>query len=433
GLGFLTISASLNGGCISNKTEEADKPRAYPSTVQVGFFFLSLYLVAFGNAGNSTCGTAFGADQFDGENLSECKSKSSFFTWKQIGVSAGMALSNTILNYIQDNLGWGLGFGISCISSLLALIIFLLGTKTYRYNVIDEGGKKPLSGIIQVLVASVKNWRISSPSNTSKEEEASDGFIVMSNDAESSSNHVTVSKVEDARSLLLLMPVWVICLIYPVVYSQSATLFTEQSSTMDRSLGSEFQIPAASMNIFGGVSFILFAGIYDRLFVPSARAITGKPNGITTLQRIGGGIFISALAMAGAAIVEQKRLQTAIDFGLVDMPNETVPMSVWWLVPQYLLIGLASVFTGIGLQELFYDQVPSGLKSVGLSLNFSLFGIGSIISGFLISVIQKVTSGDGKYGWFSDNLNRAHLDYFYWLLAGLGTLEMIAFLCYSKK
>ncbi|KAI3914403.1 hypothetical protein MKW92_016065 [Papaver armeniacum] len=344
-----------------------------------------------------------------------------------------MALSNTILNYIQDNFGWGLGFGISCISSLLALIIFLLGTKTYRYNVIDDGEKRPLSGIIHVLVASVKNWRISSPSNTSKEEEASDGFIVMSNDAESSSNHVTVSKVEDARSLLLLMPVWVICLIYPVVYSQSATLFTEQSSTMDRSLGSEFQIPAASMNIFGGVSFILFAGIYDRLFVPSARAITGKPNGITTLQRIGGGIFISALAMAGAAIVEQKRLQTAIDFGLVDMPNETVPMSVWWLVPQYLLIGLASVFTGIGLQELFYDQVPSGLKSVGLSLNFSLFGIGSIISGFLISVIQQVTSGDGKYGWFSDNLNRAHLDYFYWLLAGLGTLEMIAFLCYSKK
>ncbi|RZC75811.1 hypothetical protein C5167_000172 [Papaver somniferum] len=438
GLGFLTISAALNGGsmdttfCVSNKTEEADKPRAYPSTVQVSFFFLSLYLVVFGIAGNSTCGTAFGADQFDGDNLSECKSKSSFFTWKQIGGSVGMALSNTILNYIQDNLGWGLGFGISCISLIVALIIFVSAIKTYRYSVIDEGKQKQLSGTIEVLVATVKNWRISSPSKTSQEE-ATDGFIAMLNDAESSGNHVTVSKVEDARSLLLLMPVWIICLIFPMIFSQSTTLFTEQSRTMDRTLGSEFQIPAASINIFNGLSIISFAGIYDRLFVPLARAITGKPNGITTLQRIGSGIFFSAVSMVGAAIVERKRLQTAIDFGLVDMPDETVPMSVWWLVPQYLLIGLATVFTGIGLQELFYGQVPNGLKSVGLSLSLSLVGIGSFISGLLISVIQQVTSGDGQYGWFSDNLNHAHLDYFYWLLAGLGTLQMIAFLCYTKK
>ncbi|KAI3966978.1 hypothetical protein MKX01_040619 [Papaver californicum] len=435
GLGFLSISA-LNGSikstsCVSNKTE-ADKSCAYPSSVQVSFFFLSLYLVAFGSAGNQSCAPAFGADQFDGQNLSECKSKSSFFTWSQIGNSAGMALSNTILNYIQDNLGWGLGFGISCISSTVALIVFLFGIRTYRYSVIDEEIEHPLLGIIEVLVAAVKNWRIPSPSSTAQEE-ASEGFIAaMSDDAESSSNHVTINKVEDAKSLFRLMPLWIICLIYAVVLSQTMTLFTKQSSTMDRTLGPEFQIPAASMNIFGGLSVILFAVIYDRLFVPAARAITGKPNGITMLQRIGTGIFISAVSMVGAAVVERKRLQTAIDFGLVDMPNETVPMSVWWLVPQYLLIGLATVFTSIGLQEFFYDQVPNGLKSVSLSLVLSMFGIGSFLSGFLISVIQQVTSGDGQYGWFSNNLNCAHLDYFYWLLAGLSTLEMIAFLCYSN-
>ncbi|KAI3926427.1 hypothetical protein MKX01_032615 [Papaver californicum] len=300
GLGLLTIYA-LNGSinstsCVSNKTDEADKSCAYPSSVQESFFFLSLYLVAFGSAGIQSCAPAFGADQFDGQTLSECKSKSSFFTWVQIGSSSGMALSNTILNYIQDNLGWGLGFGISCISSAVALIVFLFGIKTYRYSVIDEETEHLSLGIIEVLVASVKSWRIPSPSNTSQEE-ASEGFIAVSNDAESSSNHVTTNKVEDAKSLFRLMPVWIICLIYTVVLSQTMTLFTKQSSTMDRTLGPEFQIPAASMNIFGGLSLILFAVIYDRLFVPAARAITGKPNGITMLQRIGTGIFISAVSM----------------------------------------------------------------------------------------------------------------------------------------
>ncbi|RZC75812.1 hypothetical protein C5167_000144 [Papaver somniferum] len=433
GLGCLSICA-LNGSinsssCVSNKME-GDKSCPYPSSVQESFFFLSLYLVAIGSAGNQSCAPAFGADQFDGQNLSECESKSSFFTWVQIGSSAGSVLSNTILNYIQDNLGWGLGFGISCISSTVALIVFLFGIKTYRYSVIDEENENPLLGIIEVLVASVKNWSIHSPSSTSQEE-ASEGFFTMPNDAESSSNHVTNNKVEEKKSLFRLMPVWIICLIYPVVLSQTMTLFTMQSSKMDRTLGPEFQIPAASMNIFGGLSVILFSCMYDRIFVPLARSVTGKPNGITTLQRIGTGIFISAVSMACAAVVERKRLQTAIDFELVDMPNETVPMSVWWLIPQYLLIGLATTFTSVGLQELFYDQVPNGLKSVGLSLNLSLFGIGFFISGFLISVIQKVTSGHGQYGWFSNNLNCAHLDYFYWLLAGLSTLEMIAFLCYS--
>lgn len=47
--------------------------------------------------------------------------------------------------------------------------------------------------------------------------------------------------------------------------------------------------------------------------------------------------------------------------------------------------------------------------------------------------IQKATSGDGKEGWFSDNLNQAHLDYFYWLLAVLNTTGLIAFVYFAKS
>ena len=120
--------------------------------------------------------------------------------------------------------------------------------------------------------------------------------------------------------------------------------------------------------------------------------------------------------------------------GKAQVQNPTaVPMSLWWQVPQYVLIGLAEVFTYIGLEEFFYDQVPDALRSVGLALSLSIFGAGNYASGALVSAIDWATTRSGGESWFSDNLNRAHLDYFYWLLAGLGALEVAVFLYFAKR
>ena len=202
---------------------------------------------------------------------------------------------------------------------------------------------------------------------------------------------------------------------------------------MDRKIVAGLTIPAASLQFFIGVSIIVFIPLYDRVFVPIARTLTQKPAGITMLQRIGTGMVLSAFSMVIAALVEMKRLKTAQEYGLVDAPSATIPMSVWWLVPQYLLFGLADVFTIVGLQEFFYDQVPNELRSVGLSLYLSVLGVGSFLSSFLVSVIEKASGGDGRDSWFASNLNRAHLDYFYWLLAALSAVGLAAFLYFSKS
>jgi peptide/histidine transporter 3/4 len=136
--------------------------------------------------------------------------------------------------------------------------------------------------------------------------------------------------------------------------------------------------------------------------------------------------------MAVAALVEARRLRVARDAGLADRPDVAVPMSLWWMIPQYVLVGLAGVLGQVGLEEFFYDQVPDTLRSVGLALCLSIFGAGSYASGALVSGIDWATRSRGE-SWFCDNLNRAHLDYFYWLLAGLAALEVAAFLYFANR
>ncbi|KAI3464337.1 hypothetical protein Pfo_021000 [Paulownia fortunei] len=445
GLGCLSLSAVIYSVVTSDCQNAANSMSCSPPRLQIILFFFSLYIVALAQGGHKPCVQAFGADQFDEQDPEECKAKSSFFNWWYFSFCAGVLVALFVLNYIQDNLSWGLGFGIPCVVMCLALIVFFLGTFTYRFP-IHSDERNPFLRIGTVFVRAARNWQ-TTPSAISMEAEAQgilpyEGFqqykflnkaLLRPNGLKQDGKVCSISDIEEAKAVLRLVPIWATCLVYAIVFSQSSTLFTKQGVTMDRYISPSFQIPAASLQSVISLSIVVFVPIYDRILVPIARALSRKPAGISMLQRIGTGIFLSLLSMVIAALVERKRLETATEYGLVDMPKATVPMSVWWLTPQYLLFGISDVFTMIGLQEFFYDQVPSELKSIGLALYLSIFGVGSFISSFLISVIEKATSGQGRDSWFSDNLNRAHLDYFYWLLAGLSAVAFIAYLYFAKS
>nr|GMD75748.1 protein NRT1/ PTR FAMILY 5.10-like [Ipomoea batatas] len=442
GLAFLTLSAVLpfsNSDCQTG----ADIKACSPPQLQIIFFFFALYLVALAQGGHKPCVQAFGADQFDVHDSRECKQKSSFFNWWYFGICFGAFVTILVMSYIQDNLSWGLGFGIPCIVMVLALIIFLLGTKTYRFSA-NHKMENPFMRIGKVFVKAVKNWWI--PQSVICIEEESHGIppcslqyrflnkaLLAPNDSQDG-EVCTINNVEEAKAVLSLVPIWISCLVYGIVYSQSETLFTKQGFTMDRSIGTNLEVPAAALQCFIAFTSLFLVPFYDCIFVPFTRAISGKPSGITTLQRVGVGLFLSIVTMVIAALVETRRLRVAQAYQLVDLPEATVPMSVCWLIPQYVLYGIFELFASIGMQEFFYDQVPNDLKSIGLALFLSVFGVGSFLSSLLISVIQKATiNGEGSEGWISDNLNKGHLDYFYWLLALLSTVAFAVYLYFSRS
>uniref|UniRef100_A0A7N0UUI4 Uncharacterized protein n=2 Tax=Kalanchoe fedtschenkoi TaxID=63787 RepID=A0A7N0UUI4_KALFE len=431
GLGLLSLTAMLPLPKLSHK----ETVSGASLDLKLVLFYVALYIIAIAQSGHKPCVQAFGADQFDGDDPDECKAKSSFFNWWYFGMNGGIVASNLILPYIMDNLNWALGFAIPCGIMVVALAIFLMGTKTYRF-IVKTDERNPFARIGGVFVTAARNWRTTPPALLHQESQQfkflNKALCTALDPKEHRTNICTVAEVEEARAVLRLGPIWVSCLIYGIVFAQSSTFFTKQGSTMDRATGFGFDIPAASLQSLIGIAVMVSMPIYDLIFIPVARRITGRLSGITMLQRIGTGMLVSALSMIVAALVEQKRLEIALENGLTNDPSATVPMSVWWLIPQYLLFGVADVFTMVGLQEFFYDQVPSELRSMGLSLYLSIFGIGNFLSSLLIFAVEYFTSSTLKDSWFADNLNLAHLDYFYWLLAALSFLGLAIYV-YSAK
>ncbi|KAF3521902.1 hypothetical protein F2Q69_00050553 [Brassica cretica] len=427
GLGLLTFSATIPSLCKDQETLVS-----CVSKLKLTIFFSALYLIAIGEGGFKVCIRAFGADQFDEQDPKESKAKSVYFNWSYFARSAGILTTRLISNYVQENLSWALGFGIPCLSMMLSLFLFLLGTHTYRFSTGGEGRKQfnPFVRIGRVFVAAAKNrQQTSSETYHLVPTESSKTFRFLDRAAISCDSR----EVEEAKAVLSLVPIWMCCLVFGIVYAQSPTFFTKQGSTMDRSISSTLLVPAATLQCFINLSILVFIPIYDRLFVPVARSITHRPAGITTLQRTSTGIFFSIPSLVIAALVEMKRLKTARDHGLVDSPEATVPMSVCWLIPQYVLYGVSDVFTMVGLQEFFYGQVPVELRSLGLSLYLSVVGIGNFLSSFMVAVIEKATSQSGQVSWFANNLNQAHLDYFYWLLACLSSVAFVSFVYFAKS
>lgn len=158
---ILTLSASVPAlkppSCVGIACLDA-------STAQYAIFFIGLYLIALGTGGIKPCVSSFGADQFDDTDPLERVSKGSYFNWYYFSINIGSLISGTLLVWIQDNYGWGLGFGIPTVFMALAILSFFSGTTVYRFQ---KPGGSPFTRNFQVIVASIRKWYIAVPHDSS--------------------------------------------------------------------------------------------------------------------------------------------------------------------------------------------------------------------------------------------------------------------------
>lgn len=418
------------------------------SSIGTALFYLATYLVAFGYGGHQPTIATFGSDQFDEANPKEKSSKAAFFCYFYFALNVGSLFSNTFLVYYEDNGKWTMGFWLSTGSAVIALVSFLLGSPGYRY--IKPCGN-PLPRVAQVFVAAARKWYVV-PADECElyEVEGSESAIKGSRKIHHSSEFecldkaatfteedqigpinpwrlCTITQVEEAKCILKMLPIWLCTIMYSVIFTQMASLFVEQGAVMNTHIGTtNFHLPAASMSAFDICSVLIFTGIYRQILVPLAGRLSGNPKGLTELQRMGIGLVIGMLAMVAAGVTELARLKHAIP------GKNSSSLSIFWQIPQYALVGASEVFMYIGQLEFFNGQAPDGIKSFGSSLCMASISLGNYVSSMLVNMVMSVTARGGSPGWIPEDLNRGHMDRFYFLIAVLAAADLVVYVYCAK-
>ncbi|XWS64312.1 hypothetical protein CRYUN_Cryun06bG0175400 [Craigia yunnanensis] len=452
------------------RTPSLKPPECTPSTPSIpcqevgggkaAMLFIGLYLVALGVGGIKGSLPTHGAEQFDESTPQERKQRSTFFNYFVFCLSCGALIAVTFVVWIEDNKGWEWGFAISTIAILLSIPIFLFGSTFYR-NKMPFGS--PLTTICMVLIAATLNSCMSrSPSNaianlatspsyqieTSKEAEEnakqseqqhqipteSLKFLnrAVVNEPAHPALECSVQQVEEVKIVLKIFPIFACTIVLNCCLAQLSTFSVEQAATMNTKLSS-LKIPPASLPVFPVVFIMILAPVYDHFIIPFARKVSKTEMGVTHLQRIGIGLFLSIIAMAVAALVEIKRKRVATDSGLLDSTNP-LPITFFWIALQYLFLGSADLFTLAGLLEFFFTEAPSSMRSLATSLSWASLAMGYYLSSVIVSIVNNVTDYSGHKPWLSGHtINRYHLEKFYWLMCVLSALNFLHYLFWAMR
>ncbi|CAN0889867.1 Protein NRT1/ PTR FAMILY 7.3, partial [Linum grandiflorum] len=374
-------------------------------------YYISIYMIAFGIGAAEPALAALGADQFDEEDPDEKQSKNSFYSYFYVAWTLGCLVAETGLAYVYSLGHWILGLWLCTLASLVAYLLLLSPALKYRHFKPPSGN--PASRFSQVIVASVRKKIMSNEVPVDDQElyhqplhergDASNRRILRTNDfrfldraamvslEDNPWRLCTVTQVEEAKCILRLIPIWLCSIPSSLVFVQAMSLFLEQGTTMNTKVGkTTFDFPPASM----------------------------------PKMEIGLAFRIASMLVAG--IAEQARLRRAIS----GSKEDTSSLSIFWLAPQYILVGVSEALVTVAQMDFFSAQSPDAMKSFGVGLSMVSTALGNYFNSLLLTVVMKITPHPG---WVPPNLNQGHLDRFYFLSAAILLFDLGIFVVVAKK
>ncbi|KAF4353349.1 hypothetical protein F8388_015760 [Cannabis sativa] len=123
-------------------------------------------------------------------------------------------------------------------------------------------------------------------------------------------------------------------------------------------------------------------------------------------------IIFAILCCFAAANIEKRRLDK-----VPYMKNgEIIPMSMFWLVPQFFLLGGFDGILEKSIDLVFNHQAHTLSDHVMGIFSMAIIGFGKVSS--VLSVL-KITAWGDNTSWFVETLNDSRLDKYYWILAAL--------------
>lgn len=123
-----------------------------PTNLQITALYTGIILASIGTGGVRSTITTMGADQFV-----KPKDQQFYFDWYFVATNLVSVIASTAMVYIEDNVSWAIGFGLSAAANLLGSVIFLLGSRFYYSPKVD---RSPFTDIAHVIVATTRKWNV---------------------------------------------------------------------------------------------------------------------------------------------------------------------------------------------------------------------------------------------------------------------------------
>ncbi|XP_071688406.1 protein NRT1/ PTR FAMILY 2.7-like [Rutidosis leptorrhynchoides] len=438
GLILLTLTATVDS-LKPLPCENGSNLCVGPTHGQLAILYTSLALSLLGLSGTRFTLAAMGADQFDNPKHQEV-----FINWHIFTMFVGMLVSGVGIVYVEDNVSWGVGYGLCVASNIIGLGIFVLGKRYYR---LLKTRSSPFTRLACVAVAAFRKRKVflssksedymqdqgaqeteiirTTPTNSLKflnhaalvtdGDTTSDGFI------KKPWNLCTIQQVEDLKTLIKISPLWSTGILLNTPITIMMGLVVLQALTMNRHLNHHIEIPAGSMTTIILLSSSISLALLEHLLLPAFRKLTSIS--LTPLQITGVGHALTISTMAIAALVESKRLAMARSHNLDG--NSIVPMSVFWLVPQLALVGAAEAFHFPAQVSLYYQEFPKSLKSMAVAMVGTFVGIAFLLGTAVVDFLRRIT------GWLPNGINEGRIDNVYWVLSVFGLINFGYFLLCS--
>ncbi|XP_067915952.1 solute carrier family 15 member 4-like [Heterodontus francisci] len=402
-----------------------------------GIVYLGLVIIGLAVGCVRSNITPFGADQVTDRGPEAVRR---FFNWFYWSINIGAILSLFLLSYVQQNINFFIGYIIPVICLAMGLLLFLLASPAFITKPPDGSA---FTGMARTLFRSCcpcadrcfSNRRMRSPYSDLSEQ------TIFSNGRRSLD-----TARENVKVLKRVIPVFLTLIPYWMVYFQMESTYVLQSlhlqlpqlfgnHSSSNSTVHQQTFPAAWLTMFDAVMLLILIPLKDKVIDP----ILMKRNLLPTpLTRISLGMIFAMFSAIAAGLLENQRLIHIRNNDTVSQQvgNTTyiaARLAVWWQVPQYLLIGVSEIFASIPGLEFAYSEAPKSMQCAIMGLFFFFSGIGSFIGSGLLDLVSLPA-----IGWLNShedhgNINNCHMDYYFFLLAGLQCVTLLFFSAFTVR
>ncbi|XP_050243862.1 protein NRT1/ PTR FAMILY 5.5-like isoform X2 [Quercus robur] len=416
---------------------DAQKPDCIGDAQKV-LFYTALVLIAIGISGHITSLESFLEQQKENQTSAQENFEKPKLMPHQVAGSLFVVLLAIVgciaLPYIKP---WSVRFGIPAICTVVATFLFTTGSCSYKPSGPRPEGS-PLTTVCRVFVASASKTFCHLPPNDIQEpytrslrclDKAAIEVQTQNQEQIEQSRWklCTREDVEDTKMVIRMIPMWMTFIMCGVVISIGNTYFLDQANDMNRKLG-KLMVPLPIFKFF----YDLVKEKFHKQYVKVTEKLMIQGRYVPPI-----GIFVamlfSILCCITAASVETRRLDMIRRYLLLHKPNDSnekikIPMSMFWLLPQFLLLGAVEGMSTFSIDQFFTNQAPALMRRYLKLFRHGVIGVGTVGSVLSVYVVGKFSERGGRTNWFQDTLNKSRLDNYYWTLTVLSSINLFLYI-----